>query len=130
MPKRKRDKAPGKPATGSDRRKPATSGSARADRRVLEQLAQQLVAELMGDPGQLSSLKRAQEVVYRAFAATGREQVRLARLALEISPDCTDAYVLLAEHAASADEAQSLYEQGVNAGRRSLGDRAFDEYAG
>ena len=27
------------------------------------------------------------------------EQVRLAREALEISPDCADAYVLLAEHA-------------------------------
>jgi tetratricopeptide (TPR) repeat protein len=130
MSKRKRDKAPGKAAKGSARREPATSGSGRADRRALEQVAQQLVAELMGDPGRLSSLERAQEVVYQAFEATGREQVRLARQALEICPDCADAYVLLAEHAASADEAQSLYEQGVDAGRRSLGDGAFDEYAG
>ena len=60
----------------------------------------------------------------------GAEQVRLARKALEISPDCADAYVLLAEHAQTAEEARKLYEQGVAAGERALGKQAFEEYAG
>ena len=59
--------------------------------------------------------------MYRAFEASGPQQVRLARQALEISPDCADAYVLLAEHAETADEAQKLYEQGVAAGERAAG---------
>lgn len=36
-------------------------------------------------------LERAQERMYDAFAATGRRRVKLAREALEISPDCADA---------------------------------------
>ena len=49
---------------------------------------------------------------------------------MEISPDCADAYVLLAEHAKTADEAQNLYEQGVAAGERALGREAFAEHEG
>ena len=37
--------------------------------------------------------------MYRAFEASAAEQLRLAREALKISPDCADAYVLLAERA-------------------------------
>jgi hypothetical protein len=67
---------------------------------------------------------------YSAFEASEAEQVRLARQAMEISPDCADAYVLLAENAKTADEAQELYEQGVAVGERALGRRAFAEHEG
>jgi tetratricopeptide (TPR) repeat protein len=77
-----------------------------------------------------TALDRAQEVVGQAWEASGSKQIRLARKALEISPDCADAYVLLAEHAETADEAMTLYEQGVAAGQRGLGKEAFAEYAG
>jgi tetratricopeptide (TPR) repeat protein len=45
----------------------------------------------------------------------------LARKALTISPDCADAYVLLAEAATDPQAARRLYEQGVAAGERTLG---------
>ncbi|HLQ43923.1 MAG TPA: hypothetical protein VK137_04275, partial [Planctomycetaceae bacterium] len=47
---------------------------------------------------------------------------KLARQALEVWPDCAEAYVILAELASSVSEALPLYEQGVAAGRRALAD--------
>ena len=66
-------------------------------------------------------LEKAQEVMYRAFAARGRRRIQLARKALELSRDCADAYVVLAEHSRGPDEARELYAQGVAAGERTLG---------
>jgi tetratricopeptide (TPR) repeat protein len=77
-----------------------------------------------------SALDRAQELMYDAWEATGSRRVKLARQALEISADCADAYVLLAEEARSLREAKDMYEQGVRAGERALGPQAFDEDAG
>jgi len=75
-------------------------------------------------------LERAQELMYDAWEASGRRRVELALRALEISPDCADAYVLLAEETAgSLAEARDLYEKGVAAGERALGPH-FKEYVG
>jgi tetratricopeptide (TPR) repeat protein len=60
---------------------------------------------------------------------TGRERLQLARQALAISPDCAEAYVLLAEHAHTPELAIDLYEQAVAAGRRALGE-SFDRLVG
>ncbi len=75
-------------------------------------------------------LDRAQELMYDAWEATGSRRIKLARQALAISPDCADAYVLLAEEARSLPEAKHLYEQGVSAGERALGPQTFEEDAG
>jgi tetratricopeptide (TPR) repeat protein len=76
-------------------------------------------------------LEEAQELVYQAFEAQGQQRVRLARQALEVCPDCTDAYVLLAEETARTDrEALDLYRQGVEAGERALGPVFFEENEG
>jgi tetratricopeptide (TPR) repeat protein len=77
-----------------------------------------------------SALDRAQELMYDAWEASGSRRVKLARQALEISPDCADAYVLLAETARTPQEAKELYEQGVRAGERALGPQAFEEDVG
>jgi tetratricopeptide (TPR) repeat protein len=66
-------------------------------------------------------LERAQELAYRAFDARGRRRIQLARKALELSPDCADAYVLLAENSADPAAVLDLYAQGVAAGERALG---------
>ena len=66
---------------------------------------------------------QAQKLVYLAFAEPEPEKrVQMARQALEISPDCADAYVLLAEEEAETpEEAYKFYEQGAQAGERALG---------
>ena len=68
--------------------------------------------------------------MYEAFEAQGEEKLRLAHKALSISADCADAYVLLAEHTSRPEEALRLYEQGLAAGERALGQEAFQEYQG
>jgi tetratricopeptide (TPR) repeat protein len=76
--------------------------------------------------------EQAQELVYQAWEAGSRQQrQRLAREALEIYPDCADAYVVLAENAARGpEEARELYQKGIEAGVRSLGLEVFEEEAG
>ncbi|MBI2954859.1 MAG: hypothetical protein HYY30_11135 [Chloroflexi bacterium] len=77
-------------------------------------------------------LEQARELVYDAWEAPSqRERIRLARKALEISLDCADAYVLLAQETArNPKEAAELYARGVAAGERALGREAFEEAVG
>src|SRR5712692_3788608 len=77
------------------------------------------------------ALFEAQDLIYEAFDARGARRAALARQALAISPDCADAYVLLAEEtAASMVEACELLENGVAAGERALGPEPFEEDIG
>ncbi|MCC6360797.1 MAG: tetratricopeptide repeat protein [Phycisphaerales bacterium] len=75
-------------------------------------------------------LERAQDLVYDAVEARGRRQLQLARKALEICPDCADAYVLLAERTSDRGEARALYAQAVAAGARALGPEPFQNDVG
>jgi tetratricopeptide (TPR) repeat protein len=78
-----------------------------------------------------TELLEAQDLMYEAFDARGPRRAALARQALAISPDCADAYLLLAEEtASSAEEARELFEQGVAAGERALGPEPFEEDVG
>ncbi len=98
------------------------------DRRVMEGILRELVPATGGRGG---SLEAAQQIMHQAFEAESpRRQVALARKAIQTCPDCADAYVLLAEHAETLDEALDLYEQGVAAGERALGAEGFREYEG
>ncbi len=74
------------------------------------------------------ALLQAQDLMYEAFDARGARRAALAREALAISPDCADAYLLLAEETASSvEEARELLEQGVAAGERALGPKSFED---
>jgi tetratricopeptide (TPR) repeat protein len=66
-------------------------------------------------------LEKAQDLMYRAFDARGRRRIQLARKALALSPDCADAYVLLAEEATEPDASLDLYRQAIAAGERAIG---------
>lgn len=76
-----------------------------------------------------SATELAQDIIYDAWEASSRkERIKLAREALSISPDCSDAYNLLAEEEArSIEEAKEFYQKGVEAGRRALGEKMFKE---
>jgi tetratricopeptide (TPR) repeat protein len=89
-------------------------------------------ASLEDAPAPTTPLERAQELIYEAFDTDDpQRRVDLAAEALEISEDCADAYVVLAEETAEdAGEARELYEAGVRAGERALGDEIFTEEAG
>jgi tetratricopeptide (TPR) repeat protein len=78
----------------------------------------------------VTALEQAQDLMYEAFEARGRRQIQLVKKALEISPDCADAYVLLAERCSDPQKALDLYAQGVAAGERALGKNFFDEETG
>ena len=75
-------------------------------------------------------LEEAQNLCYEAFEARGRRQLQLARQALEICPDCADAYVLLAERTSDLPEAAELYGKAVATGERTLGREMFEKEAG
>ena len=83
-------------------------------------------------PAPTTPLERAQELIYDAFETDDPQiRVELAEEALRISEDCADAYVLLAEETAEdAEEARELYEAGVRAGERALGEEIFTQEAG
>ena len=89
-------------------------------------------ASLEDAPTPSTPLERAQELVYDAFGTDDpQKRMALAEEALKISEDCADAYVILAEESAEdAGEARELYEAGVRAGERALGEEIFTEEAG
>jgi hypothetical protein len=111
-------------------RRPAPPGDV-PDRRAMEGVMRDLVAGLQDETDQDTPLAQAQALTYRAFGEPDEQRrVRFANEALAISPDCADAYVLLAEHARHRKEALRLYEQGVAAGVRALGPEAFQREVG
>lgn len=77
-----------------------------------------------GVPGRApeTPLDQAQDLMYQAWETPDpRRRIRVAREALQLSPDCADAYVLLAEESAgSLKQAIELYTQGVAAGSALL----------
>ena len=78
-----------------------------------------------------SPLAIAQEIADLAWEAPRpQEQAELARQALSVSPDCADAYVILANQAASRDQARQLLEEGVAAGQRAIGSKTFETIDG
>jgi len=77
-----------------------------------------------------SPAERAQDLVFDAFETAGRRRVVLAKQALALDPNCADAYVILAEHAAGPARALPFFEQAVEAGRRALGPGTFDRESG
>jgi tetratricopeptide (TPR) repeat protein len=100
------------------------------DRRALEGAMWGALPGLFGGAPGGGDLEDAQQIMYQAFEAGGPKQVALAKKALQVCPDCADAYVVLAEHAETLEEALRLNAEGVAAGQRALGPRAFKEYEG
>jgi len=97
------------------------------DRRAMEKYLSAL-----GGRSADGALNKAQDLMYEAWeTADNRRAVALAKRAIEISPLCADAYVLLAERTSPQPENQKkLYELAVNAGEMALGPDGFREYAG
>ncbi len=99
-------------------------------RQAMEAMMRQLVGGMHGN-AQNTPLDQAQNLIYRAFEERNlKRRIELAHEALRICPDCADAHVLLAEHAATRKQALAHYERGVVAGERALGPKAFQDSVG
>ncbi len=99
---------------------------------ALEGLMREVIDGLLvGRGAPETPLERAQVTLEKAFEETSpAKRARIAKKALTISPDCADAYLLLAEQADSRKDALSLYEKAVEAGQRALGPEIFAEEVG
>lgn len=77
-------------------------------------------------------LDEAQQLIYDAWEAPSRQRTtKLARQALDLSPDCADAYLLLADLASTNFRERFDYlRQGVDAGRRAIGKAFFRDHVG
>jgi tetratricopeptide (TPR) repeat protein len=94
--------------------------------------ANEVLAALVGQgEGSQTELEtpqeKAEDLLDRAYGARGRRAVLLARQALEVWPDCADAYGLLAARAPDFESACRLYEQGMAAAERAMGSEMFEE---
>lgn len=81
---------------------------------------------------QQSRADTAQDLIYDAWESESQwERIQMAQEALEIDPDCADAYVLLArEGSRSSEEYAALMRKGVEAAERALGKENMDELEG
>ena len=77
-------------------------------------------------------LEKAQELMYEAEVADPKRRLELAKQALALTPDCAEAYIILAESAASRDmpAAVEYAREAVRAGERALGKEPFEEDVG
>jgi tetratricopeptide (TPR) repeat protein len=84
-----------------------------------------------GRPTISNELFRARQIYLEAAeAADPKQQVALANKAIALSPDCAEAFILLAEHAQTRKQARKFYEQAVEAAARVLGPEMFRELEG
>lgn len=74
--------------------------------------------------------ERARNLIYDAYQSDGQQRYKLAEEAVKLNPNCSDAYVILAEKTKSLEEAILLYEKGIQAGKRELGKAFFEENKG
>lgn len=71
--------------------------------------------------------EKAEALMDSAYDARGRRAVLLARQALEVWPDCAEAYNLLAGRSFDPVDALGFYAQAMAAAERAMGSGAFEE---
>ena len=63
-------------------------------------------------------------------SSSRRDRIELAKKAMDLCPDCADAYVILANEERALKRKAGLYQKGVEAGARALGQQTFKENVG
>lgn len=79
-----------------------------------------------------SNIEHAYELISRAFETnSSKKRINLASEALELWEDCTEAYLILASDVAKdLNEARNYLERGLEAAKRNLGEKVFEEDMG
>lgn len=84
---------------------------------------------VLNGPG--SAQEKAQLLLSKAMESTSsKRRIQLAETALEIYPDSSDAYLVLAEESENEHEARGFLKAGIAAGQRELGELFFAENKG
>ncbi|UCG42417.1 MAG: hypothetical protein JSU73_11175 [candidate division WOR-3 bacterium] len=82
-------------------------------------------------PPEKTPQHQAQDLVYQAWdEKDAKRRTELARRALELLPQCADAYEVLADEAPDLAQARALLEKGVEVAREELGPEPFDKDVG
>jgi tetratricopeptide (TPR) repeat protein len=132
MAKKKRQPPKKGPKLSKPKKGPAEDSPPFLDPLVLRAFMESVMSKMPdAEPRDDSPLGRAQELVSKAFeeSSLGRRK-QLANQALRLSPDCADAYALLAQSAKTRKEGLTLWEQAVAAGERALGPEYFEQARG
>lgn len=75
-------------------------------------------------------MAKAQQLIYEAVEAKGKQRYQLAQEAIAMNPNCVDVYVILAEQEVTLEEMAKLYKEGRHAGEIELGKDFFEENKG
>ncbi|MFO7976789.1 MAG: hypothetical protein R6V12_19425 [Candidatus Hydrogenedentota bacterium] len=102
------------------------------DRGFMEKVLRKFIEEGEGGDREQTPLDRAQDLIYDAWEEPeSLKRCAMAQVALEICPDCADAYSLLAEETSSSLRyAIEKFTQAMEAGERALGPEPFREDVG
>ncbi len=74
--------------------------------------------------------ERAQDLIFDALQSNGRQRYIFAEEALQLNPNCVDAYVILAENEDCLEDALILYKKGMEIGEKALDKKFFEENKG
>jgi tetratricopeptide (TPR) repeat protein len=98
---------------------------------VLQLSLPRLLDDIAREQASASSTPEAADALAaRARSARGRQRARLARQALALSQDCSDAWSVLADRARDLERAIDLYRKAMAAGERRIGPERFANDAG
>ncbi|WP_228409476.1 tetratricopeptide repeat protein [Radiobacillus deserti] len=67
----------------------------------------------------------AADLIMQAYGASPKQQLKLIKQALELDEDFADAYTMLGDSQTDPHKALYYYEQGIEAGKRALGEAFF-----
>ncbi len=74
--------------------------------------------------------ERAMDLCYDAMDSIGRRELLLLRQAIEIFPDCAEAYLQLADRQSDPERSERLCRRALDAARRTLGEKYIEDNAG
>lgn len=79
---------------------------------------------------ELSKEERAQDLVVEAYELPIRDAIKNIDIALNLNPDCIEAYEFMGTVQSRIDSALSYFEKGVNIGKRIFGGNYLEKHKG
>lgn len=79
---------------------------------------------------ELSKEERAQDLVEEAYELPIRDAIKNIDIALNLNPDCIEAYEFMGTVQSRIDSALSYFEKGVNIGKRIFGGNYLEKHKG